>query len=264
MTPAGLQASDLFRLAGKTALITGGSRGLGFAMAQALGAAGAEVIIAARKQDELDTAYRALIAAGIQTIALRHDVSDATRADAFVESVLKETRQIDILVNNAGATWGAPAAAYPAEGWRKVMDVNVNGAWALTQAVAVRSMIPRRTGSIIMISSVLGLGGGRPGSLSTLAYNVAKAAQVNLTKSLAAEWGAHGIRVNAILPGWIPTKMSKATLAEHGDTWLSVTPLGRFGAPEELAGPILFLASDASSYVTGHALVVDGGLTCCV
>jgi NAD(P)-dependent dehydrogenase (short-subunit alcohol dehydrogenase family) len=248
-------------LAGRVALVTGASRGLGLAMARALGRAGARLIITARKSAELEDAAQQLRSAGIEVLARTADVGTVAATPDLVRDLVNETGQIDVLVNNAGATWGAAAAEHPYEAWQKVMDVNLNGAWVLTQQVAVQSMLPRRSGSIVFVASILGLGGNR-GMTPTVAYNSSKAAQINLARSLAAEWGPHGVRVNALLPGWFLTRMSRGTLAEYGDPLLAAIPLGRFGDPEaDITGPMLFLASDMSRYVTGQTLVVDGGMT---
>jgi gluconate 5-dehydrogenase len=245
-------------------MITGGSRGLGLAMAHALGAAGAKLIITARRQSELNAAAIELRAAGYAVLALPYDVAATGAAPAMVSAALAEFGQIDVLVNNAGITWGAAAAVHPLDAWKKVLDVNVNGAFALTQQVAVQSMLPRECGSIVFVASILGLGGGSV-TAPTPAYNTAKAAQINLARSLAAEWGPQGVRVNSLLPGWFPTKMTHATLAHSEAALLAGIPLGRFGEPQQdLAGPIVFLASDASRYMTGQVLVIDGGITAMV
>jgi NAD(P)-dependent dehydrogenase (short-subunit alcohol dehydrogenase family) len=254
----------IFSLAGRVALITGASRGLGLEMARTLGAAGARLVITARKQQELQESAQQLRAAGLDVLAVPFDVGDVTAAATMVADVVRQLGQIDVLVNNAGNTWGAPAAEYPYDAWKKVMDVNLNGAWVLTQQVAVQSMLPRKTGSIIFVSSVMALGGSTL-TTPTVAYNTAKAAQLNLTRSLAVEWAGQGVRVNALLPGWFPTKMTRGTLEKSEATLLTTVPLGRWGDPErDIGGPVLFLASDASRYMTGQTLVIDGGITAAV
>ncbi|MEA3001860.1 MAG: hypothetical protein QOH81_648 [Sphingomonadales bacterium] len=256
-----MTASGLFDLEGRTCLVTGGSRGIGFAIARALGEAGARVAITARKTGELDEARAALACLDIEVAAFTSDLGVEDEAASLPDKVIAALGPIDILFNNAGATWGEAAATVARKAWHKVIDVNLNGTWALTQAVANASMLPRRSGSIVMVASVGGLFAQPPGVPPTAAYHASKAAQINLARALASEWGAHGIRVNALLPGWFETRMTSATLA--GDTVaLARVPLGRFGDVEtDIAGPALFLASDASRYVTGHALVVDGGMT---
>ncbi len=252
---------ERFDLSGRTALITGGSRGLGLAMAQVLGEAGARLAITARRPDELDAAQAQLERAGIGVTTFAHDLSQIDTVPAMVESVLGRLGHIDILLNNAGATWGAPAEDYPREAWDKVLRLNVDGSWAVTQAVARRSMIPRRGGVIVFVSSIAGLAGNRPEFVQTVAYNTSKAALINLARALAGEWGRYGIRVNCIAPGFIPTKMSDGALARMHDRYLERVPLARLGCDQDLAGALLYLASDASSYVSGQVLAVDGGLS---
>lgn len=252
----------LFDLHGKTCLVTGGSRGIGQAIARALGEAGARVAITARKEAELEESRAALAALGIEVAAFRNDLGQEGEAGPLVDRVTAEFGPIDVLVNNAGATWGEPAETLSSESWHKVIDVNLNGTWALTQAVANGCMLPRGSGSIIMVASVGGLFAQPPGKTQTAAYHASKAAQINLVRALASEWGARGIRVNALAPGWFETRMTEATLNIERDAQTARLPLGRFGdVATDIGGPALFLASDASRYVTGHTLVVDGGMT---
>jgi NAD(P)-dependent dehydrogenase (short-subunit alcohol dehydrogenase family) len=252
----------MFDLKGRVALVTGGSRGLGLQMAAALGRAGCRLVITARKEVELHEALARLQSEGLEATSYQNDLSDLNSFDALVNRIADSCGNLDILVNNAGATWGGPAEGLAMQNWLKVINVNLNGTWALTQAVARRFMIPRRKGSIIFVASVQGLGGVAPGGTPTVAYNTTKAAQINLARTLAAEWGPHNVRVNALLPGWLPTKMTHATLEAEGSRLLTRIPLGRLGDPDrDLGGPIVFLASDAARYVTGQALAVDGGLS---
>lgn len=250
-------------LTGKVALVTGGSRGLGLSMARALGAAGARVVIAARKAHELEAARAALGTRGMAVDATIADLSDLDAIPGYVDALLTRHGAIDILVNNAGASWGAPSETHPLEAWRKVMTINLDGVFALTQAVAARSMLPRRSGSIVIVASIAGLGGAPAGTMAAAAYHASKAGAINLARALACEWGARGLRVNALCPGWFPTRMSGALLAEHGDAFLGNIPMARFGDPEglDITGPLLFLASDLSRYVTGAVLTADGGLS---
>lgn len=249
---------SLFDLTGKVALITGGSRGLGLQMAQALGEMGARVAIVARKADELAEAKAHLESVGIEVLTVAADLSKADRIPALVTSVLDRFGAIDILVNNAGATWGAPAEDYPDDAWRKVMTLNVDTMFYLCREVGKRSMIPRRSGKIINISSVAGLSGNPP-AMTTIAYNTSKGADINFTRALAAEWGKYDINVNAICPGFFPSKMSAGLLEKIGRDVLAATPLQRFGGDEDLKGVIVFLASQASRHVTGQYIAVDGG-----
>jgi NAD(P)-dependent dehydrogenase (short-subunit alcohol dehydrogenase family) len=249
---------DSFDLSGKVALITGGSRGLGLQMAEALGDLGAKVAITARKQGELDEASARLAKQRIETLAVASDLSKFDTIPKVVDEVLGRFGTIDILVNNAGATWGAPAEDYPPEAWHKVMNLNVHAMFFLTQDVGRRCMIPKRRGKIVNISSVAALGGNPP-DMKTIAYNTSKAASLNFTRALAAEWGRYGINVNAICPGFFPSKMSQGLLGKIEEGIVARTPLGRLGGDEDLKGAIAFFASEASRHVTGQYLVVDGG-----
>ena len=253
---------ELFSLQGKTALVTGGSRGLGLQMAEALGEQGARVVISARKQEELDEAVAHLAAKGIDASAIAADLQDEAKVQPFVEEALRRLGQIDILVNNAGASWGAPAEEHPLEAWDKVMNLNVRSIFLVSQAVGKLSMIPRGYGKIVNISSIAGLAGNAPGTMSTIAYNTSKGALINFTRALAGEWGRHGITVNSIAPGFFPSKMTKGVLAAIGvDKLAQGSPLGRLGDDEDLKGAVVLFASDASKHITGQILAVDGGVS---
>ena len=260
MTPRNIKA--LFDLTGKKALITGGSRGLGLQIAHSLGEAGATVLISARKQDELDEAVAELKAAGINASAIAADCGTVEGTTALATAALKQLGDVDILVNNAGASWGAPAEDHPIEAWDKVMNVNIRGIFVLSQAIGKASMIPRKTGSIISVASIAGLAGNPP-FMKTIAYNTSKGAVVNFTRTLAAEWGQFGIRVNAIAPGFFPSKMTKGLMASMGgpDALAKTTPLLRIGDDEDLKGIALLFASDAGKHITGQILAVDGGVS---
>lgn len=253
-------AKDLFDLAGKTALVTGGSRGLGLQIAEALGEMGARLVLSARKEDELASAVAHLAAINIDASAVVADSSRETDIARLVDESLARLGRIDILVNNAGATWGAPAEDHPLEAWDKVMNLNVRGVFLLTQAVGKRSMIPRREGRILIVASVAGLRGNPPGTMQTLAYNTSKGALVNFTRALAGEWGPYGITVNAIAPGFFPSKMTRAVLAQLGEENLARrVPLRRLGDSEDLKGAALLFASRAGKHITGQILAIDGG-----
>jgi NAD(P)-dependent dehydrogenase (short-subunit alcohol dehydrogenase family) len=253
---------QLFDLRDRVAIVTGGSRGLGLSMAQALGDMGARVALVARKADELETARTLLAGHGVDCFVVAGDLAAAATSPRVVDAVMKQWGQIDILVNNAGANWAAPAEDYPDDGWRKVMALNVDAQFALSREVGKRSMIPRRAGKIINIASIAGLFGNPPAwNMQTIAYNTSKGALVNFTRALAAEWGRHNINVNAICPGFFPSKMTKATLERIDRAVIDLTPLGRLGNDDDLQGAVVFLASEASRHVTGQALVVDGGCT---
>jgi len=253
---------QLFSLQGKTALVTGGSRGLGLQMAEALGEQGANIVLSARKQADLDEAVAHLQSRGIRASAIAADLSQAQSAQALVDATLAQAGQIDILINNAGATWGAPAEDYPLEAWDKVMNLNIRSIFLLSQAVGRSSMIPRQTGSIINIASIAGLSGNAPGTMQTLAYNTSKAAVINFTRTLAGEWGVHGITVNAIAPGFFPSKMTKGILDHLGEEKLAAqAPLQRIGDDEDLKGVTVLFASAAGKHITGQVLAVDGGVS---
>ena len=253
-----MSVKKLFDLGGKVALVTGGSRGLGLQMAEALGEMGARVAITARKQGELDEAVAHLARQGIEAASFPADLGKAETVPALVDAVVARFGTVDVLVNNAGTTWGAPAEDYPAEGWHKVMNLNLHGTFFLTQAVAKRCMIPRRSGKVVIVASVAGLFGNPP-EMQTVAYNTSKGALVNMTRALAAEWGPHGVNVNAICPGFFPSKMAKGLLAQIEGAVVARTPLRRLGNDEDLKGTVVFLASDASRHVTGQYVAVDGG-----
>jgi gluconate 5-dehydrogenase len=252
---------ELFSLKGKTAIVTGGSRGLGLQMAQALGEQGARVVISARRQEELDEAVAQLARQGIAASSIAVDLAQEAAVQPFVEEAMARLGQVDILVNNAGASWGAPAEDYPLEAWDKIMNLNVRSMFLVSQAVGKASMIPRRYGRIINMSSIAGLAGNAPGTMQTLAYNTSKAAVINFTRTLAGEWGRYGINVNSIAPGFFPSKMTKGILAAMGDELAREAPLGRLGDDEDLKGAVVLFASDAGKHITGQTLAVDGGVS---
>ena len=252
---------ELFSLAGKTALVTGGSRGLGLQMAQALGEQGAKLVLTSRKQADLDEAVAELAKHGITAYAIAADLSKEAAVGPLVDAALDKLGHIDILVNNAGASWGAPAEDYPIEAWDKVMNLNIRSIFLVSQAVGKRSMIPRKSGHIINIASIAGLAGNPPG-MQTIAYNTSKAAVINFTRTLAAEWGAHHINVNAIAPGFFPSKMTAGLLEEMGEEKMALqSPLKRLGDDEDLKGVVVLFASAAGKHITGQTLAVDGGVS---
>ncbi|MDO9234591.1 MAG: SDR family oxidoreductase [Aquabacterium sp.] len=258
---ASRKVQQLFDLTGKTALVTGGSRGLGLQMAFALGEAGAKVVVSSRKEGDLQEAVAALKAAGIDASYVAADAGKPEDIARLADEALARLGEIDILVNNAGATWGAPAQDHPLEAWDKVMNLNVRGYFLLAQAVAKRSMIPRKQGRIINVASIAGLGGNPP-FMQTIAYNTSKGAVVNFTRALACEWGHLGIRVNAIAPGFFPSKMTAGILSMVGEeTIANHSPLLRVGDDEDLKGITLLFASDAGKHITGQIMAVDGGVS---
>ncbi|PLT28227.1 SDR family oxidoreductase [Peribacillus deserti] len=253
-----MNVMNLFDLKGKTAIITGGGRGLGAQIAEGLSEAGANVVLCSRKLEACEETAKRLKDNGAETLALQCDITNPEDVQKVIQETLLEFGRIDILVNNSGATWGAPAAEMPLESWKKVIDVNVTGTFLMSQA-AGKVMIEQQSGKIINISSVAGLGGVDPRVMDTIGYNTSKGAVITFTKDLAVKWGKYNIHVNCIAPGFFPTKMSKAII-EHGrNPILETTPLGRFGSDDDLKGAALFLASNASDFVTGNVLIVDGG-----
>jgi NAD(P)-dependent dehydrogenase (short-subunit alcohol dehydrogenase family) len=252
---------QLFDLTGKTALVTGGSRGLGLQIAEALGEAGAKVMLTARKAPELEEAVAHLQARGIDARWVAADASLPTEIDKVLRATLERQGEIDILVNNAGATWGAPAEDHPLEAWDKVMNLNIRSLFLMSQAVGKASMIPRRSGRIVNVASIAGLGGNGP-VLTTIAYNTSKGAVVNFTRALAGEWGRHGITVNALAPGMFPSKMTRGTLERVGEERIAASaPLQRIGDDDDLKGAALLFASAAGKHITGQILAVDGGVS---
>ncbi len=252
---------QLFDLSGRTALVTGGSRGLGLQMAQALGEAGARIMLSSRKAQDLEQACAQLQSAGIDTRWIAADCADEADITRLTDETLERMGPIDILVNNAGAAWGAPAEDHPVAAWDKVMNLNIRGYFLLCQQVGRKSMIARRTGRIVNLASIAGLG-GNPAGMNTIAYNTSKGAVINFTRALACEWGPHNITVNAICPGFFPSKMTAGTLKEIGEQTLADhAPLRRLGDDEDLKGLTVLLASDAGKHITGQWLAVDGGVS---
>jgi len=250
---------QLFDLQGRTALVTGGSRGLGLQLAHALGEAGARIVLSSRKAEDLEEAAAELKAAGIDASWIAADCAREDDIRRLADESIARLGHIDILVNNAGAAWGSPAEDHPVDAWDKVMNLNVRGYFILSQHVAKHSMIARKKGSIINLASIAGLG-GNPKGMNTIAYNTSKGAVINFTRALAAEWGQHNIRVNAICPGFFPSKMTVGTLKALGEERLAAhAPLGRLGDDEDLKGLCLLYASDAGKHITGQWLAVDGG-----
>lgn len=257
-----MSLKNLFNLEGKTALITGGSRGLGLQIAEALGEMGCHLILTARKAAELEQAKQHLENSGYSVSIFPNNLAELSNIPAFVDSVQAQHAYLDILVNNAGATWGAPAEDYPEHAWQKVMDLNVNALFFLTQEIGRRFMIPRRQGKIINIASIAGLRGPKAG-VTTIAYNTSKAAAINFTRALAAEWGKYNININAICPGFFPSKLANGLIEQLGDNLIKQIPLGRIGGEEDLKGLVALLASEAGRHITGQAIAVDGGSSIC-
>ena len=251
---------QLFDLRGRTALVTGGSRGLGLQIAESLGEAGARILLCSRKAADLEEAAADLQAKGIDTRWVAADASDPAQVNRVVDEAMQRLGQIDILVNNAGATWGAPMEDYPLEAWDKVMNLNIRSVFLFSQAAGKASMIPRRYGRIINVASIAGLSGST--DVEFIAYGTSKGAVVNFTRTLAGEWGEHGITVNAVAPGFFPSKMTRGTLATVGvDKLAAAAPLRRIGDDDDLKGATLLFASAAGKHITGQILAVDGGVS---
>ena len=250
-------ALDLFSLKGRTALVTGGSRGIGKMIARGFIDQGAKVYISSRKAADCAATAEEL---GPQCIALPRDISTVEGVKALAAAYQARESRLDILVNNAGAAWGAPAEDHPLEAWDKVMNLNIRGYFLLAQQIGRRSMIPRRQGRIVNIASIAGLGGNPPEHY-TIAYNTSKGAVITFTQALAAEWGRHGINVNAICPGYFPSKLTRQTLETKGEQLLQNAPLHRFGDDEDLKGACVLFASDAGKHITGQWLAIDGGVS---
>jgi gluconate 5-dehydrogenase len=256
-----LNALDLFRLDGKTAIVTGGGRGLGRYMAEALSDAGASVVLCSRKMEPLEEVCREIEAGGGRALAVECDVTDPDEVEKVVSAAVENFGSIDVVVNNSGATWGALPEEMPLDRFDQVMRVNVRGTFLMSQAAGRRMIEGGTGGTIINISSVAGIVGGHPDFMQTVGYNSSKGAIISMTRDLATSWAQHNITVNAIAPGWFPTRMSGGLIEKFEEEMLGGIPLGRFGNPEDLKGVAIFLASPAAAYVTGQTIVVDGGAT---
>lgn len=254
-----MNVKEMFDLSGKVALVTGGGRGIGKTIAEAYLEAGAKVVICGRREQWLTPTVEEFKQQGYDCISLVSNVSDPQDVERTVNTTLEKYGQLDILVNNAGQTWGASTEDYPLAKWQQVMDVNMTSIFMLSQ-LAGRHMIERgQGGRIINIASVMGIMTLDPAVENMIAYSTSKGALITFTRALAREWGRKGILVNAIAPGWFPTRMASGTIEAHQDRFDTMAALGRTGNLEELKGAAVFLASPAASYITGQTIVVDGG-----
>jgi NAD(P)-dependent dehydrogenase (short-subunit alcohol dehydrogenase family) len=251
---------ELFDLTGRVAIITGGSRGLGEEISEGLGEAGASLMLLARREQWLSPAVDAMKQRGFRCEGALCDVSKPAEVEAVVKETVSTYGQVDILVNNAGVTWGAPAETMPFEKWQQVLEVNLTGAFLFSQACG-REMIKRKYGRIINVASIAGLKSSMPNGIHYAGYASSKAGLLGLTRELAAQWAPHNIRVNAIAPGFFPTRMTEKVLEAAQPYIESGIPMGRVGNPGELKGVAVFLAAGASGYITGQTIVVDGGAT---
>jgi NAD(P)-dependent dehydrogenase (short-subunit alcohol dehydrogenase family) len=258
MTGTSSALSSRFDLSGRVAVVTGGTRGLGLGFARALGEAGAAIVLVARDAERGQEALRSLIEAGIEASFISADVTIAGDVERVLAETLQNHGRADILINNAGACIHAPALDVTPEEWRSVMSVNVDAVWSCSQTFG-RHFVAQGSGVIVNIGSMSGIIVNRPQWQP--AYNASKAAVHHLTKSLAAEWAPHGVRVNALAPGYIKTDMSPVDDPAFRQHWIDDAPMRRFGTVDELAPAVVFLASDASSFITGSVLVADGGYT---
>ncbi|WP_426440615.1 SDR family oxidoreductase [Bradyrhizobium genosp. P] len=250
-----------FDLTGKTALITGGSRGLGLQVAEALGEQGATIVLSSRKSADLEQAQAHLSKFGIHADWIAADNSKDDDVARLAEQTMSKHGRVDILVNNAGATWGAPTEDHPVDAWDKVMNLNIRSLFLLSQQIGKRSMIPNKYGRIVNIASIAGLLGS-VSEMQTIAYNTSKGAVVNFTRALAGSWGRYGITVNALAPGFFPSKMTKGVIDNVGiDKLTTGVPLQRIGDGDDLKGAALLFSSDAGKHITGQILAIDGGVT---
>jgi len=255
-----VSTKQLFDLSGKMAIVTGGSRGLGKEIAIALGEAGARVAITARRAEGLTATRDELQEMGIECVAIVADVSEVEGVQTTLAETMNTWGSVDILVNNAGVVWAAPPEEMTLDRWDYVMNINARGTFICSQEVG-RQMIRQKAGNIINVSSVLGISAVDPRSGQFIGYQAAKAGVIMMTKQLAVEWAVHGIRVNAIAPSFLATRLTNALIERTGENMLRWIPMGRIGRADEIRGSAVFLASEASSYITGQILVVDGGTT---
>jgi gluconate 5-dehydrogenase len=253
-----MEAPALFDLRGRVALVTGGSRGLGRAMAEGLAEAGASLVLCARRETWLTPTAADLNDRGFACLGVLADVTQPASVQEMVAQAIERFGQIDILVNNAGVSWGAPIEEMPLERWREVLEINVAGAFLVSQAVG-RHMVERRYGRVINIASLAGLRGMPAAVLSASGYSASKGALIAFTRDLAVKWAPHGVTVNAIAPGFFPTRMSEAVIRRSEAAILARIPMGRLGQPDDIKGLAVFLAAPASAYITGQVFPLDGG-----
>ena len=259
-----MKIQELFSLNGKVAIVTGGGRGIGYFISKAMAESGANVVVASRKMENCQKVADEIQGLGVKALALKCDLRNEEEISSLVDATMKEFKKIDILVNNSGWGWLAPTFEYPIDKWDRVMSTNVRGPWILTQKVA-NLMKDSGGGKIIFISSVMGMRGASEKTQPAIAYNTSKGALIAMTMDLAVKWAPYNIYVNAIAPGSFRTEMtSYYDMEEYRETRniiLSLTPLGRQGGEDDIKGVAVFLASDASNFITGQTITVDGGST---
>jgi len=251
---------ELMSLKNRVSVITGGGAGLGLQMATGLAEAGSNIVICSRKVEKCEAAAQELKKLGVQVLAMACDASKEDQIEKLKDAVMEKFGRVDVLVNNAGRAWFAPPEDTPLEKWQYVMDLNITGTFLCSQIFG-REMIKQQRGKIINIASVSGLRGKNPKVHNALSYNTSKGAVVNMTRDLAVKWAPHNICVNAIAPGFFLASRNQGRFEERKEQILDEIPLHRPGGPDDLKGPAVFLASDASNFVTGAILSVDGGVT---
>lgn len=260
-----MSAHNLFDMRGRRALVTGASRGLGLEIASALAQQGAAVVLHARPKDAGElaaAAERVRAQSGSRVDVWVHDLLEVDGPDGIGTALDKVEGACDVLVNNAGASWAEPAQSHGLEPWRRLLELNLTATFVLTQEVGRRWMLPKAQGRILNIASVAGLRGNSPLlQMNTVAYNASKGGVVNLTRALAVEWGPSGIQVNAICPGFFPTRLTSGTLERASEEILTLTPLRRIGQPEDIRGIAVLLCSDAGRHISGQCIALDGGLS---
>jgi NAD(P)-dependent dehydrogenase (short-subunit alcohol dehydrogenase family) len=249
---------QLFDLTGRVAIITGGSIGLGRQMAEALAEMGANLVLCARKKERCEETAHDMEKLGVRALAMGCDVKDQASVEQLVTTTVAEFGRVDILINNAGISWGAPTEKMTLAEWNKVLETNLTGTFLCAQA-AGKIMLKQESGKIINMASVAGIRGAPPETVEAIAYHASKGGVISFTHDLAVKWARHNIQVNAIAPGWFPTHMSDWIIEHKKDYLLGHIPARRFGTSYDLKGAAVFLASEASAYVSGHVLVVDGG-----
>ncbi|MCM8785727.1 MAG: SDR family oxidoreductase [Candidatus Omnitrophica bacterium] len=254
-----METKELFNLEGEKAIVTGASQGLGREMAIALAEAGADIAIADINEEKGEKVAEEIKNLGRKSFFIKCDVSKEDEVENMTNKVKENFGKIDILVNNAGIVSNYPAEQLELKEWNRILDVDLMAVFICCQKVG-KIMIEQRKGIIVNISSMSGIIVNTP--QPQVHYNTAKAGVIMLTKSLATEWAKYNIRVNAIAPGYMGTDMVQRAFPKYGEKWIPLIPMGRIGNPEEIRGPIVFLCSKASSYITGSVLVMDGGYTC--